>query len=74
VPNPASIFYGAAAHGKRWKAQITYGGKNHHIGAFDTMQEAALAYTHTPGQQGCLCMMWVQSRRSPVGHQASMMA
>jgi hypothetical protein len=37
-------FYGVAANGKRWKAQICYGGKNRHIGTFDTKQEAALAY------------------------------
>jgi hypothetical protein len=34
----------SSTHGKRWQAQIKYGGKNHHIGTFDTKQEAALAY------------------------------
>jgi hypothetical protein len=32
------------AIGKRWKAEITYGGKRHNLGTFDTKQEAALAY------------------------------
>jgi hypothetical protein len=39
-----SGFHGVTARGKRWTAQICYGGKNHHIGTFDTKQEAALAY------------------------------
>jgi hypothetical protein len=41
---PASGFYGVTADKKRWKAQIAYGGKKHHIGRFDTREEAALAY------------------------------
>jgi hypothetical protein len=33
-----------SAKGKRWRAEICYGGKKHHLGTFDTTQEAALAY------------------------------
>jgi hypothetical protein len=43
----ASGFYGVrlSSSGERWKARIVYGGKKHHLGTFDTKQEAALAYT-----------------------------
>jgi hypothetical protein len=43
-PRPASGYYGVYASGKRWYAQIFYGGKRHSLGTFDTKQEAALAY------------------------------
>jgi hypothetical protein len=40
----ASGFYGVTAEGKRWRAQINHGGKQHRIGSFDTKQMAARAY------------------------------
>jgi hypothetical protein len=50
-PPPSSGFYGVAASGKRWKAQIHYDSKCH-IGTFDTKQEAALAYDRKARQCG----------------------
>ena len=41
---PVSGFYGVRAKRKRWQAKITYDGKKHTIGSFDTKEEAALAY------------------------------
>jgi hypothetical protein len=41
---PASGFYGVSARGKRWKASISYGGKQHYLGVFDTKEQAAHAY------------------------------
>jgi hypothetical protein len=43
-PRPSSGFYGVSANGKRWTAQINYDSMYHHLGNFDTQQEAALAY------------------------------
>jgi hypothetical protein len=43
-PRPPSGYFGVRASGKRWKAEICYGGKRHNFGTFDTKQEAALAY------------------------------
>jgi hypothetical protein len=43
-PRPASGYYGVCANGKRWRAQICYGGEQHGLGTFATKQEAALAY------------------------------
>jgi hypothetical protein len=51
-PRPASGFYGVSASGKRWTAQITYDSKQHHLGNFDTKQEAALAYDREARQCG----------------------
>jgi hypothetical protein len=43
-PRPPSGFYGVRAKGKRWAAEISYNRKQHHLGTFDSKQEAALAY------------------------------
>jgi hypothetical protein len=51
-PRPASGFYGVSANGHRWIARITYGGKTHQLGYFDTKQEAALAYNREARQCG----------------------
>ena len=43
-PRPTSGFYGVSLKNKRWAATITYGGKCHRLGTFDTKEQAALAY------------------------------
>jgi ribonucleotide monophosphatase NagD (HAD superfamily) len=49
---PSSGFYGVSAYRKRWKATICYDNKHHHLGTFDTKQEAALAYERKARQCG----------------------
>jgi hypothetical protein len=51
-PRSASGYYGVSPNGKRWAAQIRYGGKHHHLGGFGTKQEAALAYDREARQCG----------------------
>jgi hypothetical protein len=51
-PRPASGFYGVSATGKRWIAQLNYDNKQHHLGSFDTKQEAALTYDREARQRG----------------------
>jgi hypothetical protein len=51
-PRPPSGFYGVTANKKRWEAQIYYDSKKHHLGTFDTKQEAALAYDREARQYG----------------------
>jgi hypothetical protein len=43
-PRSKSGFYGVQASGSKWKAIITYAGKQHHLGTFRTKEEAAAAY------------------------------
>jgi hypothetical protein len=51
-PRPPSGFHGVSANGKRWQAQISYGGKQYHLGTFETKQEAALAYDRAATEHG----------------------
>ena len=39
-----SGFYGVTKDGNKWKAQLKYGGRNHHLGTFDTREQAAAAF------------------------------
>jgi hypothetical protein len=51
-PPPASGYYGVTASGKRWRAQIRYGGNQCNLGTFPTKLEAALAYEREARQCG----------------------
>ena len=39
------------ANGKKWKAQIKYGGKDHYIGNYSTKEQAAEATAQQPAQK-----------------------
>ena len=41
-----SGYKGVTLNGKRWKASARYEGKLHHLGTFDTKEEAAAAVRH----------------------------
>jgi serine protease inhibitor ecotin len=43
-PNRTTGLIGVAKNGKKYKAQITYGGKQHNLGHFDTKEQAGIAY------------------------------
>jgi len=47
---PKSNFYGVSVNGKRWKARLRYGGKEHNLGTYNTKEEAALAYDRAARQ------------------------
>jgi hypothetical protein len=49
---PRSGFYGVKPNGKRWEARISYSGKQHHLGSFDTKQQAALVYDREAREHG----------------------
>jgi hypothetical protein len=41
-----SVFKGVSQKGVRWQARIRIGGKQTHLGVFDTERQAATAYNH----------------------------
>jgi hypothetical protein len=51
-PRPASGFHGVTVSAKRWRAMISYDGKEYILGTFDTKEEAALAFDRKARQCG----------------------
>ena len=47
-----SGYYGVYADGKRWRAEICYGGKTRLLGTFDTKQGGSLAYDRAARECG----------------------
>ena len=43
-PNQTTGLIGVNKSGKRFQAYISYGGKQHHLGSFDTKEQAGMAY------------------------------
>ena len=43
-PNQSTGLIGVFKNGKKYGAQITYGGTKHHLGSFDTKEQAGMAY------------------------------
>ena len=43
-PNQKTGLIGVSKHGKKYKAQIWYGGAQHNLGSFNTKEQAGMAY------------------------------
>ena len=43
-PNQTTGLVGVCKNGKKYKAQINYGGTKHNLGSFDTKEQAGIAY------------------------------
>ena len=43
-PNQKTGLIGVYNKGEKYQASITYGGKSHNLGSFDTKEEAGMAY------------------------------
>ena len=43
-PNRKTGLIGVSNDGKKYKAQLGYGGKQHRLGSFDTKEQAGIAY------------------------------
>jgi serine protease inhibitor ecotin len=43
-PNQKTGLIGVTKHGKKYKAQIRYGGTNNNLGSFETKEQAGMAY------------------------------
>jgi hypothetical protein len=56
-----------SASGKRWSAQIRYDSKLHHLGCFDTKQEAALVYDRAARQGGKNMLLNYESIKAAEG-------